>query len=306
MTLTGVPRKRERWTNEKLVQLDRQLISVLQQDRPQSVRHLYYRMTNPRLAVHVEKDGDNLGYDRVQRRLKLLRENGTIPYGWIVDATRRGYHTTTYRSAAEFIEATHGLYRGDLWQQSDYYCEVWVESRSIAGTILKDCKELAVSLYPAGGCTSLTLPYEAATEINEKTEFALDEDGVRKEVVIIYIGDYDPAGVLIDRDIKSKLREHLDPTLDLNFRRIAITEEQIEKYDLPAKPRNPKEKRAPHITVTVEAEAMPAHILRGILRSEIEGLLPEGALEVAKVAEREERRLLRSFAQQLADEAAQP
>ena len=40
---------------------------------------------------------------------------------------------------------------------------------------------------------------------------------------------------------------------------------------------------------TVEVEAMPAHILRGILRKEIKSLLPSGALAAVKVAEESER-----------------
>lgn len=42
----------------------------------------------------------------------------------------------------------------------------------------------------------------------------------------------------------------------------------------------------------VEAEAMPAHTLRAMLRDEVEALLPEHALQVAKVAEDSERQHL--------------
>lgn len=58
---------------------------------------------------------------------------------------------------------------------------------------------------------------------------------------------------------------------------------------MPTKPRKEGDKRSQHIEYTVEAEAMPAHVLRGILRGEVEALLPQNALEVAKVAERSER-----------------
>lgn len=43
--------------------------------------------------------------------------------------------------------------------------------------------------------------------------------------------------------------------------------------------------RSPHIMETVEAEAMPAGILRSILRTEIENLLPPDALAVARAEE---------------------
>jgi hypothetical protein len=49
------------------------------------------------------------------------------------------------------------------------------------------------------------------------------------------------------------------------------------------------DKRALRVEHTVEAEAMPARILRELLRAEIEALLPDDALAVIKVAEQSER-----------------
>jgi len=174
-----------------------------------------------------------------------------------------------------------GLYRADLWAQSTRYVEVWAESRSIAAVIQDTCEELAVSLYPAGGYSSLTLTYEAAANIKMQ---AAERNGA----TIYYIVDYDPAGVLIDRSIETDLREHLG-RVDLQFVRLGITEAQIEAFDLPTKPRKEGDRRARHIAHTVEAEAMPAYILRGLLREAVERHLPEGAIEAVRVSEQSER-----------------
>jgi hypothetical protein len=56
------------------------------------------------------------------------------------------------------------------------------------------------------------------------------------------------------------------------------------------------DRRARHIIETVEAEAMPAGILRAILREAIEELLPADALAVAKAAEESERAFLLNLA----------
>jgi len=226
--------KRPRRTQAAIEQLDQQILDDIADDHPQSVRHLFYRMTNPRLLEPVEKN-DRTGYRQVQDRVVKLRRSGQLPYGWIADATRRGYFVETFRGTHDFLHRVAGLYRADLWQQSEYCCEVWTESRSIAGVIQADCKKLAVSLYPAGGFSSITLAYQAAENINAKAN--------GKSVVIFYIGDYDPAGVLIDVTIERELRAHLDPEVDLHFERIAITPEQITAYDLPTKPRKEKDHR---------------------------------------------------------------
>lgn len=273
--------KRRRRTRHQVEQLDGQIFDVLAADHPQSIRHVFYRMTNPRLAEPVDKSDQ--GYRAVQHRITEMRRAGILKYSWITDATRRGYHTHTYTSGSHFLRSVASLYRADLWAQSDTYVEVWCESRSIAGVIEDDCRALAVSLYPAGGFSSISLAYQAAENINYATD-----DGERS-ALIFYIGDYDPAGVLIDVSIERELRTHLHPNVSLSFGRIAITEEQIEEYDLPTRPRKPKDLRASHVRASVEAEAMPAHILRQLLVENIEEHLPVGALHVARVAERSER-----------------
>jgi hypothetical protein len=176
-----------------------------------------------------------------------------------------------------------GLYRADLWNNADAYVEVWCESRSIAGVIEQTCENLAVSLYPAGGFSSLTLAYQAAEFINAAT------DNGQKPAHVIYIGDYDPAGVLIDQCIDRELRQHLHPAVDLHFHRLAITERQIQEYDLPTKPRKAGDRRALHIRETVEAEAMPAGVLRDMLRGKVKSFLPAGALQSTLAAEQSER-----------------
>ena len=148
----------------------------------------------------------------------------------------------------------------------------------MAGVIQDDCKRLGVSLYPAGGFTSLTLAHEAAEQIDAMAE--------GRPVRIVYCGDYDPAGVLIDQDIVRKLRGHL-PNLDIEEVRIAVTADQAK--DLPSRPRKASERRRREIRRTVEAEAMPAAELRAMLCSTVEGFLPAGALTSVQAAEDSER-----------------
>lgn len=278
--------KRERRSKARMDLLDDQIIEVLRSDNPQSVRHVFYRMTDPRLAEPVEKS--DRGYRHVQDRCVKLRRSGRIPFGWIADMSRVGYFTNVFENASDFVRSMAGLYRADLWRDADVRCEVWVESRSIASVLLRDCKELAVDLFPCGGFSSLSFVHSAAQQHNASAD--------TRPLVVLYVGDYDPAGVLIDRSLERELRQHLRSDIELQFRRIAINDWQIEVYDLPTKPRKEGDKRSQQVAHTVEAEAMPAADLRAILRSEIESLLPERALEVALVAEQSERQHLQQMA----------
>lgn len=280
--------KRRRRTDAEIAQLDAQILEVLAADHPQSVRHVFYCMTNPRLPEPVEKS--DRGYRHVQYRITQLRREGRIPYGWIADATRRGYFTYTYQDASDFLRNHIAAYRADLWRNAGCLVEVWCESRSIAGVIEDDCRDLAVSLYPAGGFSSITFAYDAACGINAATR------GGEIPAHIIYIGDFDPAGVLIDASLEQEIRAHLSPSISLYFERMAITEAQIARFDLPTKPRKAGDRRSMHVKETVEAEAMPAHIMRAMLRNRIESFLPVGAIETARVVEREERKAMNLLA----------
>jgi hypothetical protein len=286
------PLKRRRRTRDQVALLVGQIITVLREDHPQSIRHVFYRMTDPRWPEPVEKS--DAGYVQVQDRLTKLRRDGVIPYSWIADMSRRGYHVNTFAGAGDFVRRMRGLYRSDLWANAGVRVEVWCESRSIASVIQDDCEELAVSLYPCGGFSSITFVYEAARELNASVTTYTDD--TRDPVIIYYIGDYDPAGVLIDVALERELRSHLDPAIDLTFIRLGITPEQISLYDLPEKPRKAGDKRALHVERTVEAEAMPARILRAILRVAVESHLPEDALQAAKVAEESEKAHLSKLA----------
>lgn len=286
-------KKRDKRTKARQEQLDQQIIDVLEEDHPQSVRHVFYRMTDPRLPEPVEKS--DRGYRHVQERCVRLRRAGRVPYSWFADLSRRGYFVNTFADASDFVTSMKGLYRADLWQHAHCRCEVWAESRSIASVILDDCRELAVDLYPCGGFSSLSFIHEAAESINNS-----DDD---RPLQVFYIGDYDPAGVLIDVVLQRELREHLRSDIELRFERIGINDEQVKVYDLPTKPRKEGDKRSQHIAYTVEAEAMPAKMLRGILRDKVEGLLPYNALAIAKVAEQSEREHLTRMANVLRGEA---
>ena len=239
--------------------------------------------TDPTGPVSVDKT--EAGYDAIVRRCTALRRSGRLPYHWLTDATRRGYFVDTFASGGDLIERFAGLYRVNIWQDAAVHCEVWTESRSIAGVVQDDCQRLGVSLYPCGGFASLTLAFEAAEGIQQEAR--------GRPVVIVYVGDWDPAGVLIDQSVIRELRSHC-PDLQITEKRFAITAEQAERR--PSKPRKAGDLRRLDIRETVEAEAMPAGELRTLLRDAVEGFMPAGALAAAKVAEESEREGLRALA----------
>ena len=287
MTGNGEKARRRRRTGHEVVILENAILRILREDNPQSVRHVFYRLVDAGVDCLVEKTEH--GYKQVQNRMTKMRKNGRLPFGWVTDATRRGFFVNTFESPSDYLWHAAQFYRADVWGGAETYVEVWVESRSIAGLLQAECNRLAVPLYPCGGFASLSMTSEAAEFIRREA------DG--RAVRIIYIGDFDPAGVTIDRKVIEELRYHL-PDHDIEEHRIAVTEEQAAA--LPCKPRKASEKRNPEIKMTVEAEAIPAGDLRAMLRHTVEAYLPPDALASARVEEVNGRELIEDLAVKVA------
>ena len=282
--LVGDGRTRE--GREALAILDRLLIEALREQQPASVRNVFYRAVDPTWLVHVPKTED--GYRLILRRLLKLRREGEIPYSWVADHGRRAWRTATYNDAGEFMRTVAGLYRSDVWGDHGQRAEVWVESRSLAGSIEGTCRELAVSLFPCGGAPSETFVYDAAEATCREWS----------PLTVFYIGDYDGPGQAIAENTRRKLLAFIGGEVDVEWRHLGVDQAMIEAYGLPTRPHKPTNLRnAP--PVAVEAEALAAADWRRIVRREVEALLPDGAFLEAKAAEESEQRTLIDMAEAL-------
>ena len=78
MSLSTKPHKaRRRRTKDQIWQLQLQILGILSDDHPQSVRHVFYRMTDPNLAEPVEKSES--GYRQVQYQITETVEAEAMP-----------------------------------------------------------------------------------------------------------------------------------------------------------------------------------------------------------------------------------
>ena len=204
-----------------------------------------------------------------------------LPYAWIEDSSRRAYWNTGYAGVDDYAEAAASLYRRDYWESTDTIVEVWCESRSLVGVLGQVCREYVVPLFPSGGFASVSFTYQAAEHIIESG---------RANAVILYVGDYDQAGVLIDKAIESRLRKFLkDWPGELTFRRLAVNEDQIDSMALPTRPPKASDTRSPEVTRAVEAEAIPAPVMRAIVSVALQELIPDWVLRHEKLIEEQER-----------------
>jgi Protein of unknown function C-terminus (DUF2399) len=219
----------------------------------------------------------------VGRLLTEMRREEEIPFGWIADNTRWMRKPRSFSSVEEAIRRTAQTYRRALWDEQPAYVEVWLEKEALAGVLYEETERWDVPLMVTRGYPSLSYVYEAAQAI----------DDCEKPAYLYYFGDFDPSGLDIARTVETRIREFA-PWADLTFERVAVTAEQIREMGLPTRPTKQTDSRSKGFAgQSVEVDAIPPHALRRLAHDCIVQHVDDHALEVVKVAEREEREYLK-------------
>lgn len=280
--------KRQRRTNAELAEIDAAIYEIAEEERPVTVRGLFYRVMSRGLVPKDEK-----GYGVVQRRALKLRRAGELPYAWITDGSRIRLKPDTWDSAADALAVTASAYRRALWNDQNVHVEIWAEKDAIRGVVLPVTAQFDVPLMISRGFSSDTFLHETAEEIRS----------LGKPAVIYQLGDHDPSGVAAWRDIQRKLRSFVPPHVDLTFERIAVTPEQIAELRLPTRPTKKSDSRAASfVGDSVEVDAIPSPTLRRLVTDAIESWIDPEKLRITEIAEESERQILRRIVNRWDDE----
>jgi hypothetical protein len=278
------PVKRRRATKDEMQERAEFLIDYASQHGPVTVRQLYYRAEVVGLPGIDKHDNS---YVKVQRQVLALRRSGDMPYEHIADATRWMRKPDSYDSIEDALEQTARFYRKNLWQRNPHRVEIWLEKDALAGVIFPVTAKYDVPLMVTRGFSSETFCFEAVE--------AYDPD---KQTYIYYLGDFDRAGVDAARTLEEKLKRFAEERgVFVRFETIAITPEQIERFNLPT--REPKrvsaaDKNWPH-DFACELDAMEPDTLRDLVERVINAHLPQSELKILKVAEASEREFIRAW-----------
>jgi hypothetical protein len=213
---------------------------------------------------------------RLLTEMRLARE---VPFRWVADNTRWQRKPRTYGSLAQALRHTAETYRRALWDDLDVYCEVWLEKDALAGMLYRETGIWDVPLMVTRGYSSLSFLHGAAEAIAD----------VGKPTYIYYLGDHDPSGVDIPRNVEARLREFA-PEAAIHFERVAVTPEQIAAWRLPTRPTKATDSRAKHFDgASVEVDAIPPAQLRALVRERIAQHVDPLALRRLQLVEAAER-----------------
>lgn len=258
-----------------------EILQQYQEYLPLTIRQIFYR-----LVASYEYDKTEQAYSRLINYLGRARRARMIPFGSVRDdgAMARGPHS--YANVDAYLEMVREEAETFTLQRQDNQpgrVEVWCEAGGMVPLLADAIAEYGVNVYSGGGFNSLT------TVRNTAGRIANDE----RKTIAISFGDYDPSGESIFDSFRQDVERfvaQLTGTWDrVEFKRVALTEEQVDDMGIPtAPPKSTDSRSANWIGDTAQLEAIPPDELAQLA---VDSVLPHIDMKVLKADKRREERI---------------
>lgn len=248
-----------------------------------TLRQVYYQLVARDIIPNNERSYKNIG-----NLISDGRMAGLIDWDAIIDRTRGLRKNSHWDSPADIVLTCSRQFQYDKWEGQEYYVEVWVEKDALIGVVERACRKLDVPFFSCRGYTSQSEMWSAAQRIKEiaGSDF--------KKPVIIHLGDHDPSGKDMSRDIVDRMNLfEVDPI----FIRIALNMDQIEQYNPPPNPTKITDSRANGYIEEFgeecwELDALKPEVIDSLITSTINKYLDIDTFNKMKEKEQSARRLL--------------
>ena len=244
-----------------------------------TLRQLYYRFVARAAIPNNQKS-----YKRLGSIISDARVGGLLDWNAIEDRARRPDIPGQFEDLNHLARAAVASYRLPRWRDQDNYVELWVEKDAISGVLVDLCDDLHVTLMVNRGYSSMSAMYESANRFLSR--------GAEKEHVLLYLGDHDPSGEDMVRDVRDRLAMF---GANPEVRKIALTMAQIEEHDPPPNPVKSTDSRAAgyedaHGSECWEVDALPPDVLQQLCRDSITEYMDEEKYEAVKDQEEKDKR----------------
>lgn len=280
-----------------------------------TLRQLYYQLVSQ--AVIPNKQSE---YKRLGGIVDDARYAGLIDWNHVVDRTRtlrelphwgEGPEAAPDVNARSFVEAVMPQFRIEKWMTQPLRMEVWIEKDALIDVIARPANALDIPHFACRGYNSTSNAWRAAQRI----ERYYDEGAER--VIILHLGDHDPEGIDMTRDIETRFRTFLigdgysqgeDDTFEI--RRIALNMDQVNLYNPPPNPAKETSSRFEGyvarfgVTTSWELDALDPPTIDGLIRQEVDRELDQSLWNGAEANEQRGKAQLAEAAARWSDVVA--
>jgi hypothetical protein len=207
-----------------------------QQGYDLTLRQLFYQFVSRDLLPNSERS-----YKRLGSIVNDARLAGLLDWRYIVDRTRNVRVQPHWNDPSEIILSAAQGFAMDKWQDQATHVEVWIEKDALVGVLQACCPVEDVPYFSCRGYTSQSEIWGAAQRLGGYIKKG-------KRIVVIHLGDHDPSGIDMTRDIEERLDLFIAHDLGmadkLKIERIALNADQIEAYRPPPNPAKLTDSRA--------------------------------------------------------------
>jgi len=260
-----------------------------------SLRQLYYQLV---ARDYIENSVKS--YKRIGNLISDARLAGMLDWGMIEDRNRETVIPNAWESPAQIVRAAAEQFRIDRWEGQPCYVEVMVEKDALSGILEPVCRDLHVRFTANKGYSSSSAMYEAGKRI------AKMEDCVN-EVHLFYLGDHDPSGIDMTRDISEHLEMFTYGLIDsTKVHRLALNWNQVEEWQPPENPAKETDSRYETYVhefgeSSWELDAVEPRTLADLVRNGIEELIDREKWDEVAGRENKMRSELMRFASEYED-----
>jgi len=188
-----------------------------------TLRQLYYQFVSRDLIANKQSE-----YKRLGDIINNARLAGMVDWKSIEDRTRNLQRLAHWDSPSEILESCAEQFRFDKWSNQEYRLEVWIEKDALVGVIEDICDEHDVPYFSCRGYTSQSEMWRASRRL------ALYHSAHQQIPVIIHLGDHDPSGIDMTRDIQDRM--NIFAGNKISVERIALNIGQVDRYNPPPNP----------------------------------------------------------------------
>jgi hypothetical protein len=261
------------------------MYTVTEAAQPITGRGIGYKLFASGLIPSMER----AEMQRVYRLLKEAREQGHIPWAWIVDETRELERVSTWANPAAYARAVARSYRRDFWDQQPVRVMVVSEKGTVRGLLRPVLDHFAVGFQVMHGFSSATIVYDISR----------DDDG--QPLIILYVGDFDPSGMYMsEKDLPNRFSKY--DGNHVTTRRIALTRKQVKglpSFPAADKRKDPRYKwfRSNYGDRCWELDAMDPNDLRVCVERAIVALIEPVVWQRCEIINQAERESLQTILQ---------
>lgn len=257
-----------------------------------TLRQLYYQLVARGVIENSERS-----YKRTADLLNNARLAGLVDWDMITDRGRETVKAPSWDNPGQIVRAAARQFRLDPWVNQANYIEVMVEKQALEGVLIPVCNQWGVSFTANKGYSSSSTLYETGKRLT-------DQARAGKTLWVLYLGDHDPSGLDMTRDITERLNMFTSRGY-VNIKRLALNMDQVQALNPPENPAKVTDSRYKDYenefgAVSWELDAIEPNALANLVTEAIKRLITDpGAWKAVINKQADMTAKLQSIADQL-------